>query len=393
MKKNANERLPLSVIVPVYNVEPYLRRCLDSILQQTRPVQEIICVDDGSTDGSLAILREYERAHAELHVIHKENGGLVSARKAGLARATCPYAAYVDSDDFIEPEMYEELMRQMIETDADVVTSGDIRDYGTHAVHAPESLEPGLYAGERWKAVQTSIVSTRVFFQMNHPTVHIWDKVYRTELLHSYQDDLDERISVGEDAAVVWPLLLQASRVCVSGKEYYHYCLRNDSIMGAKPKNDAVQLDVMFDVLQRRLQKKQADVPNIMEQFVMLKNFFLLLRDAGSVLKTSGEEPYPFGSVPKTARIALYGAGKFGNELQAWLAEHGYHVVLWVDKAKNRAGVEPPAALHEAAYDIVLLATLRPDIVASVEEDLQALGVPKEKVRKIEAAAVQSQLS
>ena len=167
MKALKDQQLPLSVIVPVYNVETYLRRCLDSILHQTQPVQEIICVDDGSTDRSLAVLQEYERANEQIRVVHKENGGLVSARKAGLALATCPYATYVDSDDFIEPEMYEELMQPLLENDADVVTSGTIRDYGTHIVHAKETMEAGLYVDARRETLLGNLISTKKFFQMN----------------------------------------------------------------------------------------------------------------------------------------------------------------------------------------------------------------------------------
>ena len=198
MKKMAPNTLPLSVIVPVYNVAPYLRRCLDSILQQTQPVQEIICVDDGSTDDGLAILRAYEKEHINIRVVHKENGGLVSARKEGLALASCPYASYVDSDDFILPDMYAELMQLIQSSDADVVTSGDFRDYGTHAVRARETAEPGIYRGEKLRSLQAGIVSMDKFFAMPL-TLHLCDKIYRIELLRAFQNDLDERISVGED--------------------------------------------------------------------------------------------------------------------------------------------------------------------------------------------------
>ena len=125
-----NHVLPLSVVVPVYNVALYLRQCLDSILVQTRPVQEIICVDDGSTDDSGKILDEYARNHERVRVIHKENAGLVSARKAGIAIVETPYTTYVDSDDWIDANMYEELMEIAVREDADVVTSGETTEFG-----------------------------------------------------------------------------------------------------------------------------------------------------------------------------------------------------------------------------------------------------------------------
>ena len=142
--------MPLSVIIPVYNVAPYLPRCLESILQQTRKVQEIICVDDGSEDESGQILDAYAQKNENIYVIHKENGGLVSARKAGLAMATMPYATYVDSDDWIESEMYEIMMDAMLQTDADVVASGYLYDQMDRQRIFVDSLPTGLYEGAVW---------------------------------------------------------------------------------------------------------------------------------------------------------------------------------------------------------------------------------------------------
>ena len=105
----SRKAVPVSVIVPVYNTERYLAKCLDSIIAQTMRDIEIICVDDGSTDSSLEILTAYAGKDARIRVIHKENGGLVSARKAGIKAARGTYIGYVDSDDWIEPRMYERL--------------------------------------------------------------------------------------------------------------------------------------------------------------------------------------------------------------------------------------------------------------------------------------------
>ena len=97
----------VTVIVPVYNVENYLQQCIDSIIGQSYKYLEIILVDDGSTDGSGKICDEYANQDNRIKVIHKQNGGLVSARKAGLKEATGKYIAFVDSDDWIDTDMYE----------------------------------------------------------------------------------------------------------------------------------------------------------------------------------------------------------------------------------------------------------------------------------------------
>ena len=99
----------VSVLIPVYNTEAYLRKCLDSITNQTLQDLEIICVDDGSTDGSADILREYRRRDSRIRIVTKRNGGLPSARNAGLDAASGEYVGFVDSDDWIEPDMFRRL--------------------------------------------------------------------------------------------------------------------------------------------------------------------------------------------------------------------------------------------------------------------------------------------
>ena len=111
----------VSVIIPVYNVEQYLRRCIDSVLAQTYTDLEIILVDDGSPDGSGAICDEYAAKDSRIKVIHQANAGVSAARNAGMDLASGEYLAFIDSDDFIEPEMYEQMLAAAEKTGADVV--------------------------------------------------------------------------------------------------------------------------------------------------------------------------------------------------------------------------------------------------------------------------------
>ena len=114
----------ISVIVPVYNVAEYLSRCVDSILAQSYENLQIILVDDGSTDDSGKICEEYAKKDARIQVIHQNNGGLSSARNAGLDLASGEYIGFVDSDDWIEPEMYAEMLARMEKYDAQLVCAG-----------------------------------------------------------------------------------------------------------------------------------------------------------------------------------------------------------------------------------------------------------------------------
>ena len=124
----------LSVIVPVYNVEPYIRRCLDSLINQTYRNLEIILVDDGSTDRSGLICDEYALMDKRVQVIHKVNGGLVSARQEGIQRATGEYATNVDSDDWIETDAYEFVVKRLETYYSDMLVFGYKKEYAEFTI-------------------------------------------------------------------------------------------------------------------------------------------------------------------------------------------------------------------------------------------------------------------
>lgn len=120
MRENIMENTLVSIVIPVYNVEKYLRKCIESVLNQTYKNIQIILVNDGSTDNSPALCDEYKQMYDKVEVIHKSNGGLPDARNAGLKRAKGEYVGFIDSDDWIEPNMVEHLLHNIIEYDADI---------------------------------------------------------------------------------------------------------------------------------------------------------------------------------------------------------------------------------------------------------------------------------
>lgn len=141
----------ISVIIPIYNAELYLKQCLESVVGQTYRKLEILLVDDGSTDGSAAMCDTYMMADSRIKVIHKENEGLVWARKTGVSLAAGEYITYVDADDWIDLDMYETIMRNMTEQDADMVLYGMIEEYEDQSVTKENLLVEGHYAGEEIK--------------------------------------------------------------------------------------------------------------------------------------------------------------------------------------------------------------------------------------------------
>lgn len=160
----------ISVIVPVYNVEPYLRQCVDSIINQTYKNLEIILVDDGSPDNCGKICDEYATKDARIKVLHIENGGPAIARNAGLDIATGNYIGYIDSDDYIEPDMYETLYNAMIRTDAGLVVCNWFE--GTENNWVKNTVYP-----------KKEILTPNEAFESFYNHMYVWNKLYRKDVV------------------------------------------------------------------------------------------------------------------------------------------------------------------------------------------------------------------
>lgn len=231
------DELPLiSVIVPVYNVEKYLEKCLDSILAQTYPTLEVILIDDGSTDRSGVICDRYATSNPQIKVIHKPNGGLSSARNAGIRHSHGPILTFVDSDDWIAPNMIETLYRNMMALGADISSCSEfwLRD----EISTPASKENTPAAMSPVDAISDMLYQNR----LNHST---WGKLYRKSLFDNV--DFPEG-KIYEDLATFYPLYLQARKIAHTPSQLYYYRLREDSITGNFTLKRLDVLDVTDDI-------------------------------------------------------------------------------------------------------------------------------------------------
>lgn len=377
----------LSVVIPVYNVAPYLQRCLDSVCCQSYENLEIICVNDGSTDNSLSILQENADKDSRIHIISKENGGLVSARKTGLLQASGQFVTYVDSDDWIEQGMYKDLVALAVREDADIVTSGDIRDYVTHTIKESEYERVGVYREEGLLQLKSELIETDCFFRKNL-SIHLYDKIFKTCYLKKYQLRIDNQISVGEDAAVVYPALLHANCCVVSGKNYYHYCLRDNSIMGIYRSNDLKSVNIMLNQLKEDFEEVSSQIPNALKQFQLFYAYVLLLRNAEAIIKYNNNFLYPFGRIEQGAKVIIYGAGKFGSELRLFFERIKiFEVVAILDKVP-KDGVIHPKELKNIEYDVIVIAALIFDVIENIKEELHEYGVRTEEMLWVDARTI-----
>lgn len=218
-----------SVIVPIYNIEKYLRRCIESVLTQSFADFELILVDDGSPDNCPVICDEYAKTDARIKVIHKENGGLVSARQAGIKLASGDYIFHLDGDDAICPDALENAYKIISDTHADIVSfsyqcciDGKIGDV------IEDLVDEGLYnKSQIQEHLFPKLLSDK---NMNHLFYFLWGKAIKRELAEKHQLRVNPAISLGEDLSCIVPCYLEAQTVYMSKQSIYLYTIRNDSI-------------------------------------------------------------------------------------------------------------------------------------------------------------------
>ena len=213
----------VSIIVPIYNVEAELRKCVSSILAQTYKDIEVILVDDGSPDNSGAICDEFASKDNRIVVIHKENGGLVNARKSGLERSTGRFISYVDGDDWIEEDFIQNLVDCQQKYNVDIVAAGFAKDIGEDSERFTNVISSGFYDKTRMIAeVYPRMICAGPYFYFGVCS-YVWNKLFKKELLYDCQMAVDSRISIGEDTCVVFPVLLKANSLYISENNSYHY--------------------------------------------------------------------------------------------------------------------------------------------------------------------------
>lgn len=218
-----NRETLLSVIVPVYNVESYLVRCVDSILAQTYENLEVILVDDGSKDGSGAICDDFAAKDARVKVIHKANGGLSSARNVGLDAAAGEYITFVDSDDWIEPDMYEQMLGLMERHGVKLVCAG------RYDVDSKDGQKVVGLCPVKEEKISGQELARRIFLWDNIDSAAV-DKVYHRSLFHGMRFPYGV---VCEDVATTYRIALRAEQVAMCPVPMYNYYHRPGSITTA----------------------------------------------------------------------------------------------------------------------------------------------------------------
>lgn len=211
-----------SVVVPIYNVEKYLRLCIESILAQKCQDWELILVDDGSPDNCPAICDQYAEKDKRIRVVHKANGGLVSARQSGVAIACGEYVACVDGDDWIDSDYLSLIMGAIKQYSPDVICCGATWSYADGRNVKKDNLLPsGFYDRERMKqSVFPYLIENK---NGKYISPSLWAKAIKRKIYHHHQQQVDTCVNFGEDVACVKPCLYKAESIAFIESWSYHY--------------------------------------------------------------------------------------------------------------------------------------------------------------------------
>lgn len=249
----------LSIVVPVYNVSPFLDNCVESIINQTYSDLEIILVDDGSTDDSGKKCDLFAEKDSRIKVIHKKNGGLMSAWKTGVTVANGDYVGFVDSDDYIDPNMFEVLLSSAESNNADIALCGIIREYDTHCEKETFYLKSGVYTRAEIETQVFPIMISNGTMLNRGLSPNRVNKLFKKELLLNNLEFCDERISLGEDLVTTFACMCDVQTLVILDDFFpYHYKIRGTSIMGGYNPHFFAQSVLLKSVLSEISNQKKA---------------------------------------------------------------------------------------------------------------------------------------
>ena len=299
----------VSIIVPIYNVEKYLPRCLDSLVGQTLYDIEMIAVNDGSTDGSLEILRDYGKRDFRIKISNQENYGVSEARNAGITLAKGEYIAFVDPDDWVEQDMYNIMYQKAIEYECDVVMCSYMREFKDHSKIKEFDLPRELYlANEEVKSFFLRRLIGPINEEIGNPELldawgPVWSKMYKRDLIINNAltfTDLKE-IGTNEDSLFNISVFSCATSCCFINQPFYHYWRENETSITSYYKPMLMQQwSNLFDTLHSFIEKAQLD-----QQYTEALNNRIALATLGLGLNTISKNnaDFPLGKYKKLQAI------------------------------------------------------------------------------------------
>ncbi len=375
----------ISIIVPIYRVEDYLEECIESLINQTYKNLEIILVDDGSDDSCPQICDSYAEIDSRIKVIHKKNGGADEARKVAILQARGKYVGYVDSDDWIEPTMYEKMIGYAKEYDVDIVECGWIDFWGKKETKRKSRISPGCYKSSEFvEQIGDNFIYANKFF-VHGISAYLWNKLFLKESIIEFQLMPEPSDHIVDDIMVTFPCIAKTKSIYIIDEPLYHYRVRENSL------KRRIHLDAKEKILTGYPEWKnrfkdvynELNIENQLHYFLM----YMLLLKCAYIFDDKESDRYlvPFGEINKSSKIILYGAGQCGINLENYIRNtKGTNMVAWVDKnfefLNKFYDVKNPNCILETEFDYIVISVMAENAVESIKRELMKHGIPIEKV-------------
>ena len=375
----------LSIVVPIYNVSCYLEKCIYSIVKQTYPNIEIILVDDGSTDNSGNICDKFSELDSRISVIHKENGGLVSARKAGALIATGKYILPIDGDDWVEEDYCEKHVKVIKTEHPDIVW--DLNFYKDYEHHVEETIVPNLSQSEWYDLV----IGNHGYD--NTTEYSLCKKCYRRSIYLFAQQSVADSIVYAEDVACVLRLLSLTNNIFFFNYSGYHYVQRSTSILHNKSHRSINDFRILVKDTSSFLDNYgKCYIDNLKQIITVQAGRGMMLYSFGELQKVKTGYLVPFKSVIEGSKIIVFGAGLIGQQIIAYInASLKYNLVRWIDSnVANSINIENNICqvddIRNDEYDFVIIATTKKVYQNQMIQILMEMDISMKKIVTVDDA-------
>ena len=372
----------ISIVIPIYNTEQYLDKCVDSVLNQTYKNLEVILVDDGSTDDSGKICDYYAAKDQRVVIIHQRNQGNNVARKNGVKIANGDYVGFVDSDDWIEPDMYQCMVDNIKKNNADIVSVGFYLENSNKTEIYNDEIDSNLYKiGKDTNKFIESVLLGNTKSRLYSIQWNLVTKLFKRNVISVSQEKVNG-VFYGEDMAVTFGSYYLADSISVINKPYYHYRQCNHSITHKKDVMLLSKLNEMYAYMKKLFVSKNAGC--LIQQ--ELDRYFIRTIDDVMPKVTGSEEIYNIKYLlpykDKGKKIVLYGAGRIGKDFYKQVINAGM-TCYWTDsnweKIDNSCIISVEEALKKE-FDKIVIAIKNEKIVQNVCNELKNKGVPESKI-------------
>lgn len=314
----------ISIIIPVYNAEKHIGRCIESVMNQTHQCLEIILVDDGSTDSSLEICEKYAKKDERIRVLHKENGGPSSARNYGLKKCCGEYIGFIDADDYIEKEMYEELLCAAVKHNTVISMCGYYR------ISGEEKNFSGIYE-------EIEVISNKQLMKDIYTFKYmgvLWNKLFKKSLFFCENEMIlfDESIHFCEDVLMLTVLTKNSSDIAYCNKGLYNYVISLESLCHDKISEKKLTMFHAMDCIAEQCCESFPSLVKYANYFALSYKIEMLLQLEDSDMVTNKKEW--IATVKKELRSHSKDSD-FNMKLKLFIACNFSFVYKWKKKLKT----------------------------------------------------------